>query len=314
MKRIVVTGAGGQVGSELVPELRRRYGDEAVLATDIRAPSEETDPGLFRIVDCTNGADLDEAVSQHGADAIYHLAAVLSAVGERDPQRAYSLNMGALMTALEVARERGCSLFFPSSIAAFGPSNRTKPTPQDTIQRPTTMYGITKVAGELLGEYYFLRFGVDVRGLRFPGLISHVTPPGGGTTDYAVQIFRGAVETGHYTCFLPSGLSLDMMYMPDAIRASIEVMEADPRRLIHRNAFNITAMRFTPGQLAAEIERHVPGFAISYEIDPVRRSIAESWPRSLDDSAAREEWGWEAKFDLRRMTEDMLRHLAARRS
>ncbi len=310
MKRILVTGASGQVGSELVPALRERYGSDAVLATDIREPEGAlAEGGPFRRVDCTDRQALEHAVRDFRADTIYHLAAILSAAGERDPDQAYRVNLGGLKNALEVARDQGCAIFIPSSIAAFGPSTPPDPTPQDTIQRPTTMYGVTKVAGELLADYYHLRFGVDARGVRYPGLISYVTPPGGGTTDYAVEIFYAAVQQGRYTCFLRPDTQLDMMYMPDAIRASIEVMEADPRRLKHRNAFNVTAMQLTPATLAEAIREHLPHFVIEYQVDPLRQSIADSWPRRLDDSAAREEWGWAPRYDLRAMVADMLENL-----
>ena len=310
MKRIVVTGAAGQVGTELVPTLRAVFGNSAVLATDIRRPqSGVLLEGPFETVDCTNAQALAAAVLRHRGDTIYHLAALLSASAERSPQLAYQVNMGTLVNVLEVARDAGCAVFTPSSIGAFGPMTPRDPAPQDTIQRPTTMYGVTKVAGELLCDYYHARYGIDTRGLRYPGLISHVAPPGGGTTDYAVHIFYDALEHGRYTCFLSATTQLDMMYMPDAIRASIEVMEADAGRLRHRNAFNVTAMQFTPAVLAREIARHVPGFEIDYEVDPVRQRIADSWPRRLDDSAAQEEWGWQAHYDLATMTADMLRQL-----
>ncbi|MEZ4417701.1 MAG: L-threonine 3-dehydrogenase [Gemmatimonadota bacterium] len=312
MKRILVTGAGGQIGSELVPALRARYGENAVLATDIRPPAEPSGDGLFQVLDCSDADAVAGAVMRHRADAIYHLAAILSAVGERDPQLAYRVNMGTLLSVLEVARTHECAVFTPSSIGAFGPGTPRDPTPQDTIQRPVTMYGVTKVAGELLCDYYHSRFGLDTRGVRFPGLISYVAPPGGGTTDYAVDIFYHALEKGHYTCFLGPDTQLDMMYMPDGIRAAIEVMEADPAGLTHRNAFNVAAMQFTPERLAEEIRKHVPGFRIDYAVDPVRQAIADSWPRRIDDSAAAAEWGWKAEYDLPRMTADMIEKLRAK--
>jgi nucleoside-diphosphate-sugar epimerase len=309
MKRILVTGAAGQVGSELVPALRAVYGEERVLASDIKAAPELAP---FVALDCTDAAALADVVRKHRADTVYHLAAILSAAAERNPQRAYAVNMDSLADVLEVAREAGCAVFTPSSIAAFGPTTPPDPTPQDTIQRPTTMYGVTKVAGELLCDYYHSRFGVDTRGLRYPGLISYVTPPGGGTTDYAVDIFYQALQQGRYACFLPAHAQLDMMYMPDAVRASIEVMEADPARLQHRNAFNIAAMQFTPAQLADAIRAHLPQFQMSYDVDPVRAGIAASWPKRLDDSAARAEWGWRPEYDMNAMVADMLQKLAAR--
>ncbi|MDH3290713.1 MAG: L-threonine 3-dehydrogenase [Gemmatimonadota bacterium] len=311
MQRILVTGALGQVGSELVPALRTRYGTDHVIASDIRVAQRGAgDEGPFQLVDCTSQRQIQEAVRRYQIDTIYHLAALLSAVAEQKPQVAWDINMGGLYRTLEVARENRCAVFVPSSIGAFGPNTPTDGTPQDTIQRPTSMYGITKVAGELLCDYYHGRFGVDARGVRYPGIISHVTPPGGGTTDYAVEIFHDAVRHGRYTCFLRPDTRLDMMYMPDAVKAAIELMEADPERLRHRNAFNVTAMNFTPEELAAAIRRHMPGFTIDYGVDPVRQAIADSWPNSIDDSAARAEWGWAPSYDLLSMTADMLSHVS----
>jgi nucleoside-diphosphate-sugar epimerase len=310
LTRILVTGAGGQIGSELVPALRARHGHAAVLATDIRSPGRElAEAGPFQLIDATDARAVGAAAVRFDAGIIYHLAAILSAVGERDPRLAYQVNMGGLQAVLEVARDQGCAVFVPSSIAAFGPSTPADPTPQDTIQRPTTMYGVTKVAGELLCDYYHLRYGVDVRGVRYPGIISHGAPPGGGTTDWAVAIYYDAVRQGHYTSFLAADAQLDMMYMPDAVRAAIELMDADPARLQHHNAFNITAMQLAPRGLAEVIARHVPGFEIRYEVDPVRQAIAESWPRRIDDSAAREEWGWQPEYEVEAMTTDMLDNL-----
>lgn len=310
MKRILVTGALGQIGSELVPALRERYGADNVVASDIRMPAPEGNGGgPFQLLDCTSQRQIQEAVRRYQVDTIYHLAALLSAVAEQKPQVAWDINMGGLYRVLEVARENRCAVFVPSSIGAFGPATPRERTPQDTIQRPTTMYGVTKVAGELLCDYYHQRFGVDTRGVRYPGIISYVAPPGGGTTDYAVEIYYDAIRHGRYTCFLDAGTCLDMMYMPDAVKAAIEVMEADAAGLRHRNAFNVTAMNFTPEQVAAAIRRHIPGFAIDYAVDPVRQRIADSWPDSLDDSAAREEWGWAPAYDLDAMTADMLTHL-----
>src|SRR6185436_2066970 len=306
--KILVTGALGQIGSELVNALRARYGDEAVIASDIRMPPRGTE-GPFEFVDCTNLRSLQEVIRRNDVGTIYHLAALLSATAESKPQVAWDINMGGLYRVLEVARENRCAVFFPSSIGAFGPGTPRDHTPQDTIQRPTTMYGVTKVAGELLCDYYHDRFGVDARGVRFPGIISHGAPPGGGTTDYAVEIFYEAIRHKHYTCFLKPDTRLDMMFMPDAVKATIDVMEADAGNLVHRNAFNVTAMNFTPEELAAEIRKHIPGFVLDYRIDPVRQAIADSWPRSLDDSAARSEWGWQPQFDLAAMVHEMLVNL-----
>jgi len=312
MRKILVTGALGQIGSELVPALRQKYGADNVIATDIRMPAGgENLP--FEHLDCTHIRQIEDIVRRFDVGMIYHLASLLSAVAEHKPQAAWDLNMGSLYRILETARQHDCAVFFPSSIGAFGETTPQDNTPQDTIQRPSTMYGVTKVAGELLADYYARRFDVDVRGLRLPGLISHSAPPGGGTTDYAVDIFAQAVRYSHYTCFLEADTRLDMMYMPDAIRAIIEVMEADAGRLTHRNAFNVTAMNFTPAELAAEIARHIPDFVIDYEVDPVRQAIADSWPHSLDDSAARDEWNWRPEYDLRSMTDDMLEKMQAKR-
>ncbi|HUH13493.1 MAG TPA: NAD-dependent epimerase/dehydratase family protein [Longimicrobiales bacterium] len=310
MRKILVTGAGGQIGSELVPALRARYGEDAVVATDLKTLPEAFGPS--ERLDVTDAPAIARVVDAWKVDTIYHLAALLSATGERNPQKAYHVNLGSLVNVLEVARERSCALFTPSSIAAFGPGTPADGTPQDTLQRPTTMYGVTKVAGELLCDYYHLRFGLDTRGVRYPGLISYVAEAGGGTTDWAVEIFYQALREGRYTCFLAADTQLDMMYMPDAIRAAIELMEADPDRLAHRNAFNIAAMQLAPADLAGEIRRHLPDFTIDYDVDPGREAIARSWPRRVDDRAAREEWGWRPRCDRAAMTADMLEKLAAR--
>lgn len=309
MRRVLVTGALGQIGVELVPALRAHPGVDLVVASDVRIPAPGTADGPFEYVDCTHIRQIEAVVRRHDIDTIYHLGALLSAVAETKPRTAWEINMGGIYRVLEVARTHGCAVFHPSSIGAFGPSTPQVGTPQDTIQRPTTMYGITKVAAELLCDYYASRFGADTRGLRLPGLISYVAPPGGGTTDYAVEIFHHAVRYGAYHCYLRADTALDMMYMPDAVRAMIELMEADRSRLVHHNAFNITAMSVTPAQLAAAIAEHLPGFTIDYRVDPVRQAIADSWPRSLDDSAARTEWGWAPRFDLAAMTADMLAHV-----
>jgi nucleoside-diphosphate-sugar epimerase len=306
--KILVTGALGQIGSELVPALRARYGEDRVVASDIRMPPRGTD-GPFEFVDTTNPRQVTEVVRRNQIGTIYHLAALLSATAESKPQVAWEVNIGSLYDVLEVARENRCAVFHPSSIGAFGPDTPKDRTPQDTVQRPTTMYGVTKVAGELLCDYYHHRFGVDTRGVRFPGLISYGAPPGGGTTDYAVEIFYEAIRHRHYTSFLEPETRLDMMYMPDAIKAAVDVMEADPAKLVHRNAFNVTAMNFTPEELAAAIREHIPDFTLDYNVDPIRQAIADSWPDSLDDSAAREEWGWSPDYDLGAMVADMLENL-----
>jgi nucleoside-diphosphate-sugar epimerase len=313
-RRILVTGALGQIGSELVPALRARVDPAQVVASDIRMPRPDSplSEGLFEHVDCTELRQIQDLVRRHNIGTIYHLAGVLSAVGEDWPHVAWDVNMGGLYRILEVARQNRCVLFFPSSIGVFGPTTPRERTPQDTLQRPQTIYGITKVAGELLCDYYARRFGVDTRGLRLPGIISYVAPPGGGTTDYAVEIFHHAIRYRRYTCFLRADTRLDMMCMPDTLRAVIALMEADPARLLHRNAFNITAMSITPAELAQAIRRHVPEFVIDYRIDPVRQAIADSWPRSLDDSAARAQWGWAPAYDLEAMTADMLERLGER--
>jgi len=313
MDKVLVTGAAGQIGSELIPALREKYGADRVIASDIRMPASMTpSEGPFEHLDCTKPDQVHEVVRRHDIRTIYHLAAMLSAIAEDRPQAAWTLNMSGLYHVLEVARQYRCSVFFPSSIGAFGPTTPRDRTPQDTAQRPTTMYGVTKVSGELLCDYYARRFGVDVRGVRFPGLISHVAPPGGGTTDYAVEIFYQAIRYRHYTCFLRSDTALDMMYMPDALRAILQLMDADSKRLEHRNSFNISAMNFTPERLAVEICKHIPEFVLDYDVDPIRQAIADSWPRSVDDSAAMTEWGWSPAYDVAAMTRDMLEKLGTK--
>lgn len=316
MKNILVTGSVGQIGSELTLELRKKYGNSNVVAGINRTlpAGELAESGPFEKVDTTNIDELAGAVKKYKIDTIYHLAAVLSAVGEKNPALAWNIGVNGLYNVLEAAREYGCAVFFPSSIGAFGPTTPLDNTPQDTIQRPTSMYGVTKVTGEMLCDYYFLRYGVDTRGVRFPGIISNVTLPGGGTTDYAVEIYYEAVKNGKYTCPLAKGTFLDMMYMPDAIDAAINLMEADTSKLIHRNAFNVTAMSFDPELIAAEIRKHIPGFVISYDVDPVKQKIANSWPNSMDDSAARKEWGWSPRYNLSTMTADMLKVIGRKHS
>ena len=310
MKRIVVTGAGGQIGVELTPFLREIYGAENVLGTARRnIPGPVSEGGPFELLDVRDGKAFSDLLRTFRADTVIHLAGVLSAKGEGDPLSSWDINVCGSCTALEAAREHGAAFFFPSSIAAFGPSTPAKNTPQDTLQRPTTIYGVAKVTMELLCDYYHKKFGMDTRGLRFPGLISYEALPGGGTTDYAVHIYYDAVSKGSYTSFIAKGTYMDMMYMPDALAAVVKLMEADPSKLVHRNAFNISAMSFEPEQIAESIRKVLPGFTMDYDVDPLRQGIAESWPDSLDCSAAREEWGFAPEYGLDRMTEDMLRRL-----
>ena len=309
MKNILVIGSAGQIGSELTPELRKRYGNSQVVAGihKTKPPRELFESGPMERVDVTDKEQLSPVIKKYKIDTIYNLAALLSVVGEANPLEAWLVGMNGLLNVLEVSREYRCAVFTPSSIGAFGLSTPLDNTPQDTIQRPQTMYGVTKVAGELLSDYYFKRFGVDTRSVRYPGIISNVTPPGGGTTDYAVEIFYAAVKEKKFTCPISSKTFLDMMYMPDALEAAIQLMEVDPSRLKHRNSFNVTAMSFCPEMIAAEIRTHIPDFEINYKIDPIKQSIAESWPNKMDDSCAREEWNWNPKYDLPMVTEDMLR-------
>jgi len=313
-KKILVTGAVGQIGSELTLALRERYGDENVVAAGHRTAPQPAlrDSGPFETADVTVREDVDRVVGDHGIDTVYHLAAILSARGEENPGLAWRVNVDGLVNVLEVSRERGVAqVCVPSSIAVFGPETPRDPAPQETVLQPTTMYGVTKVAGELLGEYYVRRFGLDVRGLRYPGIISSETPPGGGTTDYAVEIFYQAIRTGRYTCFVRPETRLPMMYMPDCIKATIDLMEVDPARLVHHSNFNVGSMCFSAEELAAEIRRHVPGFVCEYAPD-FRQAIADSWPCAVDDRAAREEWRWKPRYDLASMTEDMIERLSAR--
>lgn len=312
MKRILIVGAGGQIGSELTVHLRAIYGDDNVVATDVRECKYLSENGPFAVMNALDANSYAYTVNKYKIDTIFNLVALLSAVGEKDPQLAWSINMGALMNSLDIARQYECALFTPSSIGAFGPTSPKNNTPQDTLMRPTTIYGVCKVTGELLSDYYFLKYGVDTRSVRFPGIISNVTLPGGGTTDYAVEIFYEAVKNGHFTCPIPQDVYMDMMYMPDALNACVQLMEADPAKLKHRNSFNVTSMSFTPSILCDEIKKHIPTFTIDYATDPLKEEIARSWPNSLDDSCAREEWGWKPQWSLPEMTSDMLQHVGAK--
>ena len=314
MRNILVIGSAGQIGSELIPELRKRYGNDRVVAgiNKTMPPKEVLESGPVETVDITDIRQISDAVKKHKIDTIYNLAALLSVVGESRPLEAWHVGINGLLNVLEVAREYRCGVFTPSSIGAFGTSTPLDNTPQDTIQRPQTIYGISKVTGELLSDYYFKRFGADTRSVRYPGIISNVTCPGGGTTDYACEIFYAAIKERRYTCPLSPGTFLDMMYMPDALEAAIQLMEVDASGLRHRNSFNVTAMSFSPEMIAAEIRKHIPDFVMDCKIDPVKQSIADSWPNKMDDSCARNEWGWHPKYDLAMTTQDMLKVINAK--
>ena len=312
MKNVLIIGATGQIGTELTMKLRNEYPNGQIVAGYIPGAEPKgilAESGPSEVVDITNPQQIADAVDKYKVDTIYNLAALLSATAEAKPQLAYKIGLGGLYNTLEVAREKNCAVFTPSSIGSFGKDTPKDNTPQDTIQRPDTIYGVTKVAGELLSDYYARRFGVDTRSVRFPGLISYVAPPGGGTTDYAVDIYYHAVKGETFKCPIAAGTFMDMMYMPDALRACIEIMEADPSRLVHRNSFNIAAMSFDPEIIYKKIQEHLPGFKMEYEFDPLRQAIADSWPNSLDDSCARNEWDWKPEFDLEAMTVDMLKNL-----
>ena len=312
MKNILVIGSTGQIGSELTMELRKRYGDANVVAGYI-AGSEPTGPlresGPMAMADVTDGQMVAEVVRKHSIDTIYNLAALLSVVAESKPHLAWRIGIDGLWNILEVAREQQCAVFTPSSIGSFGLSTPHIRTPQDTIQRPRTIYGVSKVTTELLSDYFFYKYGVDTRSVRFPGIISYITPPGGGTTDYAVDIFYAAVKGEKFTCPLKKGTLLDMMYMPDALKAAIMLMEANPERLVHHNGFNVAAMSFAPETIYAEIKKHIPDFEMDYDVDPLKQSIADSWPDRMNDTCARREWGWAPLYDIRSMTSDMIEKL-----
>ena len=312
MKNILVIGSTGQIGSELTMKLRRDLPGGTTVAGYI--PGAEPKGALLSSgpaeeANVCNAKQIADIVDKYDIDTIYNLAALLSATAERLPLKAWDIQMNGLINILEIAREKRCAVFTPSSIGSFGPSTPREDTPQDTIQRPTTMYGVTKVATELLSDYYFHRFGVDTRSVRFPGLISYTTLPGGGTTDYAVEIYYAAVKGEEFVCPIAPGTYMDMMYMPDALKAAVDIMRAQPRYLKHRNAFNIASMSLEPEEIAASIRKYIPDFKMRYEVDPIRQHIADSWPDRMDDTCARKEWGWSPSFDLDSMTRDMLEHL-----
>ena len=312
MKNILVIGSTGQIGSELTMILRQRFPEGTVVAGYIPGAEPKgalLESGPAEVADVRNASQLAAIVDKYHIDTIYNLAALLSAVAERKPLMAWDIQMNGLLNILEIAREKGVAVFTPSSIGSFGPETPHVNTPQDTIQRPTSMYGVTKVATELLSNYYHSKYGVDTRSVRFPGLISYTTLPGGGTTDYAVEIYYAAVKGEEFVCPIAAGTFMDMMYMPDALRAAIEIMEVDPSRLKHRNSFNIASMSFDPEILAAAIRKEIPGFKMRYEVDPMREAIAQSWPDKMDDSCARAEWDWAPRYDLESMTRDMIVNL-----
>ena len=312
MKNVLVIGSTGQIGSELTMKIRREIAGSQVVAGYIPGAEPKgilLESGPAEIADVRDAQGLAAIVDKYQIDTIYNLAALLSAVAERKPLLAWDIQMNGLINILEIAREKGCAVFTPSSIGSFGPETPHVGTPQDTIQRPRSMYGVTKVATELLSDYYFHKYGVDTRSVRFPGLISNVTLPGGGTTDYAVEVYYSAVKGEEFVCPIGPGTYMDMMYMPDALKAAIDIMIADPTRLVHRNSFNIASMSFEPEQLFAKIREYIPGLKVRYEVDPVRQAIANSWPDSMDDSCARAEWDWKPSYDMDSMTRDMIEAL-----
>ena len=306
MKKILIVGAGGQIGSELTSHLRKIYGANNVVASDVRDSLNFAIDGPYEKLDVLDATALSFIVHKYNIDSIYNLVALLSATGEANPMLAWKINMGALINCLEVAKNFGCSVFTPSSIGAFGNTAPKDNTPQDTVMQPNTIYGVCKVSGEMLGNYYFERFGVDARSVRFPGLISNVALPGGGTTDYAVEIFYSAVRDGKFTCNIPEENFMDMMYMPDALDACVNLMEADSSRLIHRNSFNIASLSFNPPAIFEAIKKRIPSFEMDYNIDSVKSAISASWPNKLDDTCARQEWDWAPKWDMDAMVDDML--------
>lgn len=309
MKRILVVGAGGQIGTELVPHLQKIYGQDNVVAADLKDEMVKKlgEVAISEKLDILDIEAYSDMVKKYKIDTIFNLVALLSATGERNPELAWSINMGALLNSLKLAKEFNASLFTPSSIGAFGDNTPKNKTPQDTIMRPDTIYGVCKVSGEILSDYYFTRFGVDTRSVRFPGIISNGALPGGGTTDYAVEVFYEVLKSKKYTCQVPEETYMDMLYMPDALDAIVQLMEADPSKLIHRNSFNITCMSFNPRELFAKINERIPEAKFDYDIDPVKAKISASWPNMLDDSCARAEWGWNPKWHTDAMVDDMLR-------
>lgn len=313
MKNILVIGSTGQIGSELTKKLREIYGGNHVVAGYIKGAEpkgELAESGPKAECDVTNPQMIADVVKQYNIDTIYNLAALLSVVAESKPRLAWCIGIDGLWNILEVAREHGCAVFTPSSIGSFGLDTPKWKTPQDTIQRPRTIYGISKVTTELISDYYFNKYGVDTRSVRFPGVISYVTPPGGGTTDYAVDIYYSAVRGEKFVCPIKEGTLMDMIYMPDTLNAAIQLMEADPTRLIHRNSFNIASLSFGPETVFEAIKRYKPDFEMVYDVDPLKQGIAESWPDCMDDHCAREEWDWNPKYDLDSMTRDMLEKLS----
>ena len=315
MKNVLVIGSTGQIGSELTRELRKRYGTDSIVAGYIKGAEpkgELKESGPSAEADVTNPEMIADVVKKYNIDTIYNLAALLSVVAEKKPQLAWKIGIDGLWNILEVARENNCAVFTPSSIGSFGLSTPHTQTPQDTVQRPGTIYGVSKVTTELLSDSYFKKYGVDTRSVRFPGLISYVTPPGGGTTDYAVDIYYSAVRGEKFVCPIKKGTLMDMMYMPDGLHAAISLMEADPTRLVHRNGFNIASMSFDPEEIFNAIKRYKPNFEMEYDVDPLKQGIADSWPDSLDDSCARAEWDWKPQYDLDAMTVDMLKNLEAK--
>lgn len=308
MKRILIIGSTGQIGSELINKLRSVYGVDNVVGGYYKPPYPESffELGPSIEIDATSAQNIADAVKKYKPDTIFNMAAILSATAEKNPKLGWDVGVNSLINCLEVSREYSCALFTPSSIGAFGPNTPKDSTPQDTIQRPTTMYGVTKVTGELLSDYYHLRWGIDTRSVRFPGLISYITPPGGGTTDYAVDIFHNAVQGKKFVCPIEQKTYMDMMYMPDALNACIQLMEADANKLVHRNAFNLTAFSFDPETIYKAIKKYFPNFEMIYDIDSVKQAIADSWPNSLDDSCARQEWGWAPQYNIEQMVGDMI--------